>query len=239
MDYVGKDNLEIMEEMAPTYNQFLAKKFRKIFLRYGYLPSRHILDFGAGIGSLAVELRNLGMENVHCLEIDLGMQQIMQNRGLVVYPVISKLPEKYSFVYMSNVLEHIDDDESLLSSIRNEVMAKSSVLVIYVPAFPLLFSELDEQVGHYRRYTANTLRSVVKTAGLHIEDCRYVDSLGFMALFFLKFALKRNLSLSSNRLLLRVYDKLIFPLSRTLDHLGLDRFFGKNVLLVATKSPDF
>lgn len=235
MEYSGKDNLEIMEEMAPTYNKFLAKQFRNIFLQCKYQFNDHILDFGAGIGSLAIEIEQLGMKHIHCLEIDAEMQRKMKERGLDVYPDIAQLQRKYKFVYMSNVLEHIEDDVAILARIREEVMQELSVLIIYVPAFQLLFSQLDEQVGHYRRYRISTLTASVVSAGLQIRECKYVDSLGFVALFVLKFLLRRNLSLSSNRHLLKFYDKAIFPLSRLLDKVGLERFFGKNVLLIATK----
>ena len=235
MDYVGKDNLEIMEEMAPTYNRLLAKTFRDIFGQFEPIRSTPILDFGAGIGSLAIELKRLGLENVECLEIDPRMQQIMRQRELVVYSDISELPHRYPLVYMSNVLEHIEDDVSLLTKIRDEVMDDSSVLIIYVPAFQLLFSQLDEQVGHYRRYKRSTLTATVTSAGLHIRECKYVDSLGFLALYILKFILRRNLSLSSNRILLKFYDKAIFPVSKFLDRVGLERLVGKNILLIASK----
>jgi hypothetical protein len=235
MEYIGKQNLEIMEEMAPFYNRFLANQFKTIFKKSGAKSHDHILDFGAGIGSIAVELKKLGFDNVDCLEVDSAMQQIMSTRNLPVYSNMNDLPHMYPYVYLSNVLEHIEDDEALLRTICDEVMEESGILIIYVPAFHLLFSELDRQVGHFRRYRISPLSSVVESAGLVVLERKYVDSLGFFFLLILKFLLKRNLSLTSNKTLLQIYDLIAFPISRFLDRLGLSKCFGKNILLVASR----
>ncbi len=50
-----------------------------------------------------------------------------------------------------NVLEHVDDDRSLLADISAR-LALGGTLCIWVPAFPSLFGEFDRLVGHCRRY---------------------------------------------------------------------------------------
>ncbi len=34
MDYVGEEILELLEEMAPFYNRFPAKKFKNLIIEY-------------------------------------------------------------------------------------------------------------------------------------------------------------------------------------------------------------
>lgn len=107
-------------------------------------------------------------------------------------------------------------------------------LGIFVPANNLLYSQIDTKLGHFRRYSRKDLISKVSQAGFQIELCVYVDSIGFFAWLFLKiFRLGIN---DSGSLLLPVYDKIFWPLSKTLDRMGFRFLFGKNLLLLANKS---
>jgi SAM-dependent methyltransferase len=234
-EYIGKSNLEIMEAIAPRYNRFLAKKLTSFFYPQSTIAHEAILDFGAGIGTLAVEIMALGITEVDCLEIDQSMRQIINEKGIRTFSNLETLPKKYSYVYMSNVLEHVEDDVYLLREIASRAMVPGGTLVIFVPAFSILFSKMDEQVGHFRRYHKNSLNRVVKGAGLDVQHQEYVDSLGFLSLLALKAIFGSRLELSSNSQLVRIYDKVIFPISRVLDQLGLRLLFGKNLLLVARK----
>jgi hypothetical protein len=63
---------------------------------------------------------------------------------------------------------------------------------------------------------------------------RYADSLGFPAT--LLFKMIDNGRGDVNRRLLRLYDRLAFPVSRALDTLT-HRWFGKNLLALAVNPP--
>jgi hypothetical protein len=54
-------------------------------------------------------------------------------------------------------------------------LSDNGVLAIYVPAFQILFSELDSQVGHYRRYSRKDLRQKLRQSGFEVEKIVYVD----------------------------------------------------------------
>ncbi|HET7924974.1 MAG TPA: hypothetical protein VFL30_08745, partial [Rhodanobacteraceae bacterium] len=69
-------------------------------------------------------------------------------------------------------------------------------------------------------------------AGFEILEMRYADSLGFAAT--LMFKILDDGSGGVNRRLLKVYDRLAFPVSRALDTLT-HRWFGKNLLALAIK----
>ena len=72
----------------------------------------------------------------------------------------------------------------------------------------------------------------MERAGFEIRTLRYVDSLGFPAsLVFKAFDNGRG---DVNRRMLRLYDRLAFPVSRALDALT-HRWFGKNLLALAVK----
>ena len=64
---------------------------------------------------------------------------------------------------------------------------------------------------------------------------RYVDSIGFFA--WLSLRLKGygdNNKLGSGNSL-KIYDKVVYPISAVLDWLGFKYLFGKNLLVIAQK----
>jgi hypothetical protein len=56
-------------------------------------------------------------------------------------------------------------------------------LLIYVPAVPLAYGTLDRMLGHYRRYTANSLAGLLRGAGLEPGRIRYFDFFGLLGWF--------------------------------------------------------
>ena len=71
---------------------------------------------------------------------------------LKVFNDINKTKDQYDFIYSSNVLEHIYDDVKSLKQLESK-LTKNGTLVLYLPAFQILYSDLDRSVGHFRRYS--------------------------------------------------------------------------------------
>lgn len=76
------------------------------------------------------------------------------------------------FIIMMDVLEHVPDDVDVLREATKHLNANGWVFIT-VPAFPSLMSGHDHFLGHYRRYTCNSLSRVVKAAGLELKRCHY------------------------------------------------------------------
>lgn len=221
--YPGRDNLDAMRA-AVLYNRFLEDLVAR------YAPDTGpVLDFGAGLGDFAVALRQRGLD-VDCLEVDASLAARLRARGLRTVTTIDSLsPGEFRYAYSLNVLEHIEDDFAALAGLRTR-MASGGRLMIYVPAFELLYSEMDRVVGHHRRYTRRTLEAVLAGAGFKVELSRYVDAPGFAAsLLYRLIGGSGTLSADS----VARYDRLVFPISRRLDALT-GRWCGKNVYAVAS-----
>jgi SAM-dependent methyltransferase len=71
----------------------------------------------------------------------------------------------FDVVLLLDVLEHVKDDRAELASAA-AALAPGGKLVITVPANPRLWSNHDERNGHYRRYTEDSLRTLLTSAGL-------------------------------------------------------------------------
>ena len=99
----------------------------------------------------------------------------------------------------------------------------------------LLWSKLDEEVGHYRRYEYTELKEKCEQVGLTIEKLHFADSVGFFASLAMKFfGYDKDGGIGSVSSL-RFYDKWILPISIFLDNVGFKHLFGKNIVLVARK----
>lgn len=79
-----------------------------------------------------------------------------------------------------NVLEHIRDDRQTLRELRTLVKAGGSIAV-WVPAYEVLYSRFDREVGHFKRYSRGELKALALSAGLEIERLSYVNALGAVA----------------------------------------------------------
>ena len=133
------------------------------------------------------------------------------------------------------MLEHIEDDVQALSDLCNS-LSDNGTLVIYVPAFQILFSDLDRKVGHYRRYQKRELKYKLRNSCFKIEKIEYVDSIGFFAAFAIRLLGWRELGNLGNSRSLRFYDKFIFPISKSMDFIGFKYLFGKNLYVVGRKA---
>jgi SAM-dependent methyltransferase len=221
--YTGKEELDNMALMV-RYNQSIIHLIKK----YMGDPDS-ILDFGAGIGTLA---EFFDKKKIICLEIDQDQQRVLKNKGFKVVSDLERIAnDSMSFVYSSNVLEHIEDDNKVVHDLYEKVTPKGRIL-FYVPAFPLLYSSMDKRVGHFRRYTKERLRKVVEQAGFTIEYVGYRDCLGFFATLLYKLIGSREGTTSKKSLL--IYDRFLFPFSHLLDHV-FSSFVGKNIVIVARK----
>ncbi len=223
--YGGVENLEAMTH-AKNYNDFL------IGLIDRYATGFKVLDFGAGAGTFAVPAASLGREVV-CVEPDVDLRARLRDLGVRVHQDLSSVPEgSFDSAYSFNVLEHIEDDQTALYDLGARIKPGGS-LVLYVPAFQVLYSAMDRRVGHFRRYRKTRLQRQLIAAGFAIELGRYVDSLGFLVTLMYKVIGNRSGVVSARSV--AAYDRFVFPLSRVIDGV-CGRFFGKNVLVVARKT---
>jgi hypothetical protein len=166
------------------------------------------------------------------VEPDPGQAAVLSASGLAVFHSLDQVGDgSQDYIYALNVLEHIEDDRAALNRLYGKLKQGGSLL-IYVPAFEILYSSMDRRVGHRRRYTRRGLEQLARNAGFRIVEARYADSLGFFASILYKWV--GGGSGTINRRALLAYDRAIFPLSRVADGL-LSRVFGKNVLLFGMK----
>ena len=78
----------------------------------------------------------------------------------------------FDLVFAFEVLEHQEDDRHCLSG-WVEAVSEGGHLMLSVPADPARFGAWDEQVGHFRRYSADGLRHLMNDVGLSEIRCQH------------------------------------------------------------------
>jgi len=229
MSYRGKKLLQIMQK-AKNYNNFVVN----LLLKSMENKNKKILDFGAGYGYFAQLLKGKGVCNIHCVEIDEELNEHCKNLDFVVFDDLNKIDDKsFEFIYTLNVLEHIEDDKSALLMLKNK-LGNSGKIFIYVPAFQVLYSSFDKQIGHFRRYKKDDLVPFLQQNGFEVTQAKYVDSVGFILALIYKFLNKNDGEI--NLLGLIIFDKILFPVGRVFDRLTFGKLFGKNLIVEAKLS---
>jgi SAM-dependent methyltransferase len=175
---VRADELQRMYECEDSYWWFRGRKVILVeMLRLLLAPnrSRRILDVGCGSGATLLALREFG-EVVGLDRAALALHFCRQ-RGLraLLQGQAGSLPIRaggVDLVTLLDVLEHLFDDRAALREMYR-VLAPGGWLFLAVPAYPFLWSEHDEALSHWRRYTAPELRAKVEAAGFTVARLSY------------------------------------------------------------------
>jgi protein-L-isoaspartate O-methyltransferase len=130
---------------------------------------------------------------------------------------------------MINVLEHIEDDEGVLRELT-AALKRGGRLILWVPAFTLLYSDFDKKIGHYRRYRVAGLKAQLTAAGYKVDIIRYVNSVGALAWLITARLLHRA---PTGGLLVRIYDTCFVPVLKRVERKWRTPF-GQSVFAVAT-----
>jgi SAM-dependent methyltransferase len=226
--YAGKRVLEAMRS-AVRYGEAVFQELRRVAPQSGST----ILDFGAGDGFFLEKFHSQGVA-VDAVEPDPALQLALRPLARTLWPDIRDVPkESFDFVYTVNVLEHICElDETCAQLAR--VLKPNKKLFVFVPAHEILWTSLDDEVEHVRRFDRHSLRAALERAGFHIEQLKYFDFLGFPAALGVR-ALERINLFKYGSSSVGFYDQYIFPVSQQ-----MDRFFngaiGKNLIAIARQA---
>jgi SAM-dependent methyltransferase len=137
----------------------------------------------------------------------------------------------FDSVILINVLEHIEDDDGALAEL-GQLLRPGGRIILWVPAFSLLYSDFDRRIGHYRRYRRPGLRTQLSDAGFEVRDIRYVNAVGAVAWLVLARLLRRT---PTHGAPVKVFDRYFVPVLKRLERRWQPPF-GQSVLAVAVRS---
>ena len=190
--HVGQHTLARMRELG-SYNQVMFKLFSR------YL-GRRVLEIGSGAGNLsrflldrdAVVLSDYEDEYLHLLRRRFGSYENVEIRclDLNTFRAEDVTHDAIDSVVCLNVLEHIENDRYVLSQLF-QAIKPGGVVCVLVPAHQELYSDLDRNLGHFRRYTEASLTSLFRETGFVVETSRYFNWIGAIGWYFFGRVLKR------------------------------------------------
>jgi len=195
-----------------------------------------VLEVGAGHGTFTEILSARGARVVatdvsqRCADV-LRERFAGDERVTVVHggaDAVAGLPPFDSAVLI-NVLEHIPDDDGALSDLAT-TLKPGGRLILWVPAFQLLYSDFDRKIGHHRRYRKGELRAQLTRAGYEVAEIRYVNSVGALAWLVVARLMHRAPTGGAS---VKIYDSYFVPVLKRLEgRRGAP--FGQSVFAVAT-----
>lgn len=215
--------LESIEKLH-NYNSYV---FNKIFKKG---LNQNTLDFGCGYGTLISYLKTKFNLEIIGYEINPEAIEKLNAKKINLINSLDENKERFDQVVSLNVLEHIENDQKTIEDI-NHLLKDNGMLVLYLPHSMKIWTNLDELVGHYRRYTKKELFIKLEKANFEIKSWEYVDFIGWVILYVSKL-FRVNLDYKENRLI--KYDKFIFRFLKNLDYI-FKYFSGKNILVTCIK----
>lgn len=227
VDRTLQETLGELDVNAPRYNEWL---------RALVAPAARgrVLELGAGLGTFSVALLQTADHVVAVEPSARAASALMaavadEPRVTAVEGLIADAVEFGPFdgAVLSNVLEHIDDDEATLRGLF-AVVRPGGRVAVFSPAFNGLMSDFDRSIGHVRRYRLEQLRDRFRDAGFEIDEARYVNLPGFFAWWLVAKVLRRRPTASA---LSRTYDRVVVPVARRIEA-AVRPPFGQSVLVI-------
>jgi glycosyltransferase involved in cell wall biosynthesis len=171
--YVDKDK-DILDAFAsaPNFNRWMADTI------HPYIGKR-VLEIGAGMGNLT-RLLVPGRKRYVATDIDREHLERLRTRlsqrpNLEIAELNAAEPQgqdaflgQMDTVVCLNVLEHIGDHMGALRNIRS-MLQDGGRAVILVPSGQSIYNSLDEELGHFLRYSEDQLRQRMTEAGFEVE----------------------------------------------------------------------
>jgi hypothetical protein len=138
-------------------------------------PEGAIFDIGGGNGFVASVLMKAGFDTVLVEPGPGAFNALRRQLSLVIQATLQDTgfhPGSLPAASLFDVLEHIEEDQQFLKFLAVQ-MRPGARLYLTVPAGMWLWSAVDEDSGHYRRYSLPVLETLLENSGFEVEFASY------------------------------------------------------------------
>lgn len=130
-----------------------------------------------------------------------------------------------------NVLEHVQDDERALQHMHR-VLPPGGRAVFMLPAFESLYGPIDQNLGHFRRYSKAGWRDLAARTGFRVKLARYTNPVGFVG-WWVNAKLLRKTEQSEAQI--AFFDSVIVPVMSRAESI-MEPPFGQSIFTVLEKA---
>src|SRR3989339_1811134 len=150
-----------------------------------FKPESKIIDIGCASGIFLEHLNEKGFKNLYGIDPNPESIKFIKKNlpninlyDLYLKDFLKEQKQKFDFVFLLDVLEHIKNDDTFLKEVK-ELPDNNSKVLISVPAFQWLWSDHDRICNHFRRYSKKHLIKLLESCGYKIEFCSYYSTILF------------------------------------------------------------
>jgi 2-polyprenyl-3-methyl-5-hydroxy-6-metoxy-1,4-benzoquinol methylase len=205
----------------------------------------NVLEMGCGVGDVLVyaaatlsKVTMFGMDNsevaIHAAKEKiktLGLNNAKIMLGDVKEPALRD--GCFDAIICADVLEHLTDDKRAVLEAKR-ILKSGGELIVTVPAYMSLWSKMDEECHHLRRYDKKMLERLLAENGFRITSIRYWNSLLTVPVFLYRRLFNKGMAAemamtSKNKLL----NSILYNLLLTEEHVRLP--FGVSLIARAVK----
>jgi SAM-dependent methyltransferase len=208
-----------------------------------YLHGR-ILEIGSGLGNISYFLledkQNVTLSDLrpeYCNYLSLHFKDKKSLEQVVEIDIAAKdfdsayshLLGTFDSLFALNVIEHIKDDSIAILNCK-KLLKEQGNIIILVPSYQWLYCRFDRELGHFRRYSRNSLLNLLTANGLKVDNLFSFNAAG-VAGWFLFGKLLNKKQIGEGKM--KLYDNFVSPF-RLIDKILL-RKFGLSLIITARK----
>ena len=233
-DPVGEQTLELIAA-AHRFNRWMYQRIRR------FIQPGSVLEIGSGIGNISqfflddnYEISLSDIRNGYCNHLAAKFEGYPNLKAVEIIDLIdpdfeqkhAALLGTFDNVYALNVIEHIENDALAIRNCQ-KLLKPGGVLIILVPAYSALSNAMDEHLGHFRRYTRQSLKQLFVAQNFQLQTTFYFNLAGVPGWYINGKVMKEE---TINSGLMRLYNQLV-PLFKLTDWIT-GRRLGLSVVAV-------
>jgi ubiquinone/menaquinone biosynthesis C-methylase UbiE len=181
------------EQLLERDLSILGSAYNYLDIQYGTIKKyvgRRVLEIGAGIGNQIVRISEKKPDLIMAIEKNPIFCDVLKakfgDRVEVVCGNIETICDNENVfsgknldtIIAMNILEHIEKDEDCIRKLSRHLESRGRIILVN-PAFKVLYSKLDQQYGHYRRYSKKAMEKYALNLKMAMIENRYFNLAGW------------------------------------------------------------
>lgn len=234
-DKIGSSTLQAISN-ANRFNRWMYENISP------YIKG-NVLEIGSGIGNISeflLEEHKVTLSDInpdYCLYLQNRFKGNVSLEGIMGIDLVdpefdiknATIIQKFGTVVLLNVIEHIKEHGKALMNIQ-KLLSNGGRVIMLAPCYQSLYCKIDKGLGHYRRYTKDSMQQLLENNGFTVVHSQYFNFTGILGWYvFGKLFGKEKIGNGE----MKIYETLV-PINKIIDQLT-NRFSGLSIIQVGIK----